>query len=133
MTEYEKYQLAWMIDHGYSLTDFVNELIPYANEISSVEPFANLGYCIKEGFYDLANGGGLNGELWVCEAEWETNEKSINNDNTLTEEFEKTTQRESKKSEKVIASNIGMKQYQQIKNTKTSEMNKNKENNEAQK
>ena len=26
MTEYQKYQLQWMIDHGYSLNDLVMEL-----------------------------------------------------------------------------------------------------------
>ena len=88
MTDYEKYQLQWMIDHGYSLTDLVNEIIPYANEVSSVEPHANLGYCIKEGFYDLANGSGFNGELWVCEEEWETNEKSLDIDSASIEESE---------------------------------------------
>lgn len=26
MTEYQKYQLQWMIDHGYSLDDLIQEL-----------------------------------------------------------------------------------------------------------
>lgn len=133
MTDYEKYQLQWMIDHGYSLTDLVNEIIPYANEVSSVEPHANLGYCIKEGFYDLANGSGFNGELWVCEEEWETNEKSLDIDSASIEESEKITPRKNENSEKVLTSNIEMKQYQQIKSTKASELNKNKDKNEIKK
>ena len=133
MTDYEKYQLQWMIDHGYSLTDLVNEIIPYANEVSSVEPHANLGYCIKEGFYDLANGRGFNGELWVCEEEWETNEKSLDIDSASIEESEKITPRKNENSEKVLTSNIEMKQYQQIKSTKASELNKNKDKNEIKK
>lgn len=39
-------------------------------------------------------------------------------------ELEKITPRKHENFEKVLTSNIGMKQYQQIKNTKTSELNK---------
>ena len=48
-------------------------------------------------------------------------------------ELEKITPRKKGNSEKVLTSNIGMKQYQQIKNTKTSEWNKNKDQNEIKK
>ena len=48
MTKYEEYQLQWMIAHGHSLVDFVNELIPCVDEVAAIEPDANLGYCIKE-------------------------------------------------------------------------------------
>lgn len=53
MTKNEKQHLQWMIDNDYSLSDFVKELIPYANEIATIEPHATMAYCIKEGFYDL--------------------------------------------------------------------------------
>lgn len=53
MKRYEEYQLQWMIDHGYSLADFVKALIPCANEIAFIEPHASLSHCITEGFYDF--------------------------------------------------------------------------------
>lgn len=75
MMKYEEYQLQWMIDHGYSLADFVKALIPCADEVSIIEPEANLAYCIKEGFYDFANDRGFGGELWACKSEWEDHEE----------------------------------------------------------
>lgn len=74
MNEYEKYQLQWLMEHGYSLADFVKALIPCANEIASIEPHASLSHCIKEGFYDFKNEG-FNGDIWLSEEEWkqETN------------------------------------------------------------
>lgn len=71
MTKYEEYQLQWMIAHGHSLIDFVNELIPCVDEVAAIEPNANLTYCIKEGFYDFVNDRGFGGELWACKNEWE--------------------------------------------------------------
>ena len=73
MTDYEKYQLHWMIDHGYSLADFVRALIPCANEIAFIEPHASLGRCVTEGFYDFKNGSGFHGVLWELEDEWKDN------------------------------------------------------------
>lgn len=74
MKRYEEYQLQWMIDHGYSLADFVKALIPCAYEIAFIEPHASLSHCITEGFYDFKNGNGFHGVLWECEAEWKGNE-----------------------------------------------------------
>ena len=51
-------------------------------------------------------------------------------DNIQITELEKITPRKNENSEKVFDSNIGMKQYQQIKSTKASEWNKNKDKNE---
>ena len=54
-------------------------------------------------------------------------------DNIQITELEKITPRKNENSEKVFDSNIGMKQYQQIKSTKASEWNKNKDKNERKK
>lgn len=72
MNEYEKYQLQWLMEHGYSLADFVKALIPHVNEVSSIEPDANIAYCLKEGFYDFKNEG-FNGDIWLSEEEWKQN------------------------------------------------------------
>ena len=84
MNEYEKYQLQWLMEHGYSLADFVKALIPHVNEVSSIEPDANLAYCLKEGFYDFKNEG-FNGDIWLSEEEWKQdlnrgNEYNLTND-----------------------------------------------------
>ena len=84
MNEYEKYQLQWLMEHGYSLEDFVKALIPHVNEVSSIEPDANLAYCLKEGFYDFKNEG-FTGDIWLSEEEWKQdlnrgNEYNLTND-----------------------------------------------------
>lgn len=84
MNEYEKYQLQWLMEHGYSLADFVKALIPYANEVSSIDVNANLEYCVKEGFYDFKNEG-FDGDIWLSEEEWKQdlnrgNEYNLTND-----------------------------------------------------
>lgn len=84
MNEYEKYQLQWLMEHGYSLADFVKALIPHVNEVSSIEPDANIAYCLKEGFYDFKNEG-FNGDIWLSEEEWKQdlnrgNEYNLTND-----------------------------------------------------
>ena len=84
MNEYEKYQLQWLMEHGYSLADFVKALIPHANEVSSIDVNANLEYCVKEGFYDFKNEG-FNGDIWLSEEEWKQdlnrgNEYNLTND-----------------------------------------------------
>lgn len=84
MNEYEKYQLQWLMEHGYSLADFVKTLISCANEIAFIEPHASLSHCITEGFYDFKNEG-FDGDIWLGEEEWKqdlnrNNEYSLTND-----------------------------------------------------
>ena len=85
MNEYEKYQLQWLMEHGYSLADFVKALIPHVNEVSSIEPDANLAYCLKEGFYDFKNEG-FNGDIWLSEEEWKQ-DLNRGNEYNLTNEW----------------------------------------------
>lgn len=67
MTEYEKYQLQWMIDHRYSLEDFVRELKWYAEHGSSSHDLLTI-------FADWQNEYGFNGEIYSSEAEYYDNE-----------------------------------------------------------
>lgn len=39
LTGYEKYQLEWMIEHGYSLEDLMRELEYYTDYISVIKLF----------------------------------------------------------------------------------------------
>ena len=82
MNEYEKYQLQWLMEHGYSLADFVKALIPCANEIAFIEPYASLSHCMTEGFYDFKNEG-FDGDIWLGEEEWKQN-LNRNNEYSLT-------------------------------------------------
>lgn len=64
MTSYQKYQLQWMLAHGYSLEDLIDELSSLQAE--------NLDYRapVTEIFRDWEKDSGFGGELWVCEEEW---------------------------------------------------------------
>lgn len=64
MTEYQKYQLRWMIDHDHSIDELIDELsrcqMDWAENNEPVEEIydawlMNIGFC---------------GEIWACEAEW---------------------------------------------------------------
>lgn len=65
MTNYEKYQLQWMIDHNHSLTDLIQELEDYLNQdLTDVK--INLTQAFEE--WELYNG--FNSEIYVCEKEY---------------------------------------------------------------
>ena len=72
MTKYHEYQLQWMIDHGYSLNDLIEELTKVQNELleDSTEPLPS----IAEVFNEWEASSGFGSEIWVCEAEWLQNE-----------------------------------------------------------
>lgn len=69
MTDYERYQLNWMIEHGYSLEDFVRELSWYAKQGTEDD--------LLTVFSDWQNECGFNGEGFVCEDEYYDNEYLI--------------------------------------------------------
>lgn len=56
---YEKYQLDWMLRHGYSLQDLMQELHEYqcGSEDSKIVPAI---------FNDWQKDSGFHGELWAC-------------------------------------------------------------------
>lgn len=73
LTDYEKYQLEWMIDHGYSLNDLLNKLAEIMNNELTVQgnPYVLLTeafdiFQFEQGFYES--------EIWACEDEWKNNE-----------------------------------------------------------
>lgn len=65
MTNYEKYQLQWLIDHNHSLTELIQELEDYINQESS-DIKINLSKAFKEWESDI----GFNSEIYACEEEF---------------------------------------------------------------
>lgn len=65
MTNYEKYQLQWLIDHNHSLTELIQELEDYINQESS-DIKINLSKAFKEWKSDI----GFNSEIYACEEEF---------------------------------------------------------------
>ena len=70
MTEYQKYQLQWMIDHGFSLKDLIHELDELREE-------SDPDMSLESIFADWEYGYGFSSEIWVCESEWEECEGSM--------------------------------------------------------
>lgn len=72
-SNYQNYQLQWMIDHNYSLNDLINSLNDYINEnleeyITTIKnkPYINLHNVFNNWEYD----SGFNQELYACEDEF---------------------------------------------------------------
>lgn len=70
---YEKYQLKWMIDHGYSLQDIFN--VCREGVFHVVETSSSVGwdfFCDEvEDYFDEV---GFNGNIYACEEEFYDNE-----------------------------------------------------------
>lgn len=69
MRDYEKFQLQWMIDHGYSLSDLMREL--QALQYDDPEDSDRISTPITELFEEWEQDVGFGSEIWPCEAEWE--------------------------------------------------------------
>ena len=70
LTQYEKYQLEWLIDHGYSLKYLVNRLGDIINAELNVNTNAHV--ILDEAFEILEYEQGFKeSEIWACEDEWE--------------------------------------------------------------
>lgn len=67
MTDYERYQLEWMIDHGHSLGELMTELTNLQNELE-MTPGVNL--TVADVFVTWDEDHGFGGEVWASEAEW---------------------------------------------------------------
>lgn len=61
---YEKYKLDWMLHHGYTLTDLMNELESLRDDTDPI----NLLFIFWEEEY------GFGSEIWVCYQEFLDNE-----------------------------------------------------------
>lgn len=68
MSNYEKYQLQWMISHGYSIQDLIKEL----QELQYEDPENGdmNATPISELFDVWVTDIGFGSEIWACEAEW---------------------------------------------------------------
>jgi hypothetical protein len=63
MTDYQKFQLQWMIDHDHSIEELINELEKAEFDRGSYETFTDV--------YDRWElDAGFGGEIWPCENEW---------------------------------------------------------------
>lgn len=72
MTAYEQYQLQWMIDHGYSLKNLMDELTEYQKMGDFADPVSDI-------FHDWEKEWGFGSEIWACEKEWQECEQRILN------------------------------------------------------
>lgn len=68
MTGYQKYQLLWMIDHGYSLYDLITELTSF--QYDDPEDSDRISTPISELFDQWVDDVGFGSEIWACESEW---------------------------------------------------------------
>ena len=81
---YKRYQLEWMIEHGYSLEDLIDKIAEIMNEELTIGVNAHI--FIDEAFDILENETGFKkSEIWACEDEWEDNEFEEDEDKTLYE------------------------------------------------
>ena len=62
MTEYQRYQLKWMLDHNISLDDLMTELTNH--QMNGCEG------TVAEIFDEWEHEEGFGGELWACIDEW---------------------------------------------------------------
>lgn len=74
MTDYQKYQLQWMIDHGYGLNDLMQEL--RALQYDDPEDSDRISTPTTELFCEWESDRGFGSEIWACEEEWKNYEES---------------------------------------------------------
>lgn len=68
MSEYEKYQLQWMISHGYSLQALIAELKEI--QLGDPEDEDRISTPVSKLFDEWVADVGFGSEIWACEAEW---------------------------------------------------------------
>lgn len=73
MTDYQKYQLQWMIDHGYSLQDLMRGLTEF--QYDDPEDSDRISTPISELFNEWEFDRGFGSEIWACEGEWRLEEQ----------------------------------------------------------
>ena len=73
MSDYEKFQLQWMIDHGHSLCELMEEL--QSLQYDDPEDSDQISTPITELFAEREAERGFGSEIWPCEAEYESREK----------------------------------------------------------
>lgn len=65
LTSYEKYQYEWLMEHGYSLDDFIKSL----DELQKEDPHGGIKELFKTWEFH-----GFNGEVYACSSEFHDNE-----------------------------------------------------------
>lgn len=92
LTDYGKYQLEWMIEHGYSLSDLFNKMDDIVDEIyhESDRPLPS------EAFESFEEVGFIGSEIWASEDEWLYNE-------ALKEDGDEISSKSSNKMDKICA------------------------------
>lgn len=73
MSDYEKFQLQWMIDHEHSLRELMEEL--QSLQYEDPEDSDRISTPITELFAEWEAERGFGSEIWPCEAEYESREK----------------------------------------------------------
>lgn len=72
MSEYEKYQLEWMLAHGHSLRELIDELTEL--QYDDPEDSDQISTPVADLFARWEQDRGFGSEIWACEAEWEAAE-----------------------------------------------------------
>lgn len=72
MSDYEKFQLQWMIDHGHSLRELLEELERV--QYDDPENDAHISTPVTELFVEWERDRGFGSEIWPCEAEYKSRE-----------------------------------------------------------
>lgn len=67
MDAYERYQLEWMIAHGYSLRDLMKALTEHQRDLLSDEESTTVDKIFADWEHDI----GFGSEVWACRPEWE--------------------------------------------------------------
>lgn len=73
MNDYEKFQLKWMIDHGHSLRELMEEL--QSLQYEDPEDSDRISTPITELFQEFEADRGFGSEIWPCEEEYEKGDK----------------------------------------------------------
>ena len=68
MSDYEKFRLQWMLDHGHSLRELMEEL--QSLQYDDPEDSDRISTPIQELFQEWEQDRGFGSEIWPCEAEW---------------------------------------------------------------
>ena len=66
MTNYQKYQLQWMIDHDHPLDELISEMLAMQTDGDKIVFDGDVADLFTE--WEYTNGFG--GEIWACENEW---------------------------------------------------------------
>ncbi|MDO5547469.1 MAG: hypothetical protein Q4F79_03190 [Eubacteriales bacterium] len=74
MSEYQKYQLEWMISHGFSLQDLMEELTKL--QYDDPEDSDMISTPVSELFNEWETDIGFDSEIWACENEWNEYERT---------------------------------------------------------